>query len=375
MQLVYIFCSCLVLGLVFSQTFDLSEWRYLFTFFTNTFLAYIMIEVGLEFVLNKKKWKSYLKDYLVAMVAAALPWIFCFLYFIWLFKDNSWEELLLVSRFAAPTSSGILFSMLAAAGLAMTWLFKKVEILAILDDVDTMLLLIPLQFLLGGTRWALLSVAFFIVILVILAWKFLHQIRLPSGRIWLFVYGFLLAISLRWIAHQINVELEILLPAFVLGCMLYNPHDPRITGPKAYYHEHAFIEPEEKPLRLFDRTIKMLFMFLVGLLLPKIAFSTLNICMLVFHVSLITLLSNLGKCFPIFCYKNEASIKERIAVGIGMFPRGEVGAGILVLAIDHGITGYPITVSVLSLALNLLLTGVFISIVIRLVKKNVPNEL
>jgi len=52
-----------------------------------------------------------------------------------------------------------------------------------------------------------------------------------------------------------------------------------------------------------------------------------------------------------------------------MFPRGEVGAGILVLAIEHGIHGYPLTISVLSLALNLLLTGLFVTIVVQLVKK------
>src|SRR6185503_17015300 len=150
MRLVYFFSSCLILGMVISQIFDLSMYTPLITFFTDICLSYIMIEVGLEFIMNKKEWRKYGKDYLVAALAASCPWIFCFLYFFYMFHDSSWEELLLIARFAAPTSSGILFAMLAAAGLAATWVFRKVEVLAILDDMDTVLLLIPLQFFLIG---------------------------------------------------------------------------------------------------------------------------------------------------------------------------------------------------------------------------------
>ena len=59
--------------------------------------------------------------------------------------SNSWTEALLAGRFAAPTSAGILFSMLAAAGLSGTWVFRKARVLAIFDDLDTVLLMIPLD--------------------------------------------------------------------------------------------------------------------------------------------------------------------------------------------------------------------------------------
>jgi hypothetical protein len=49
-----------------------------------------------------------------------------------------------------------------------------------------------------------------------------------------------------------------------------------------------------------------------------------------------------------------------------MWPRGEVGAGILVLSLNYGIGGPIVTVAMLSLALNLALTGVFILIVKKL---------
>ena len=78
---------------------------------------------------------------------------------------------------------------------------------------------------------------------------------------------------------------------------------------------------------------------------------------IVFHVIMISIVSNIGKMFPLFCYRNEATVKERLALSIGMWPRGEVGAGVLMISIGYGFGGPIVTISMLSLALNLVLTG------------------
>jgi hypothetical protein len=49
-----------------------------------------------------------------------------------------------------------------------------------------------------------------------------------------------------------------------------------------------------------------------------------------------------------------------------MWPRGEVGAGVLVVALGYGIGGLPLAVGGLCLAVNLVLTGGFIWVVKRL---------
>jgi Kef-type K+ transport system membrane component KefB len=90
------------------------------------------------------------------------------------------------------------------------------------------------------------------------------------------------------------------------------------------------------------------------------------------YVLIVTVLANLGKMFPAFTYRKEAHWKERLAVAIGMWPRGEVGAGVLVISLGYGLGGPLVTVAVLCLALNLLLTGFFIWIVKRLLK-NTPT--
>ena len=92
----------------------------------------------------------------------SLSWIFVALYYMFVLlpdiywsSGEAWKENLLLSRFTAPTSAGILFTMLAAAGLKASWVYKKVQVLAIFDDLDTILLMIPLQIMMVGLRWQL----------------------------------------------------------------------------------------------------------------------------------------------------------------------------------------------------------------------------
>lgn len=353
---VFIYSGLLMAGMVGSQILNLDSMRGFLTTLTMICLSYIMIEVGLEFTIDKKRLKSYGTDYLVAATAAAFPWVFCAGYFVWVFGTD-WKEALLVGRFAAPTSAGVLFTMLAAAGLASTWVFKKARILAIFDDLDTVLFMIPLKMIIVGLKPELGFVVVVIFLLLIAAYKWLHALRIPTGKGWLLVYGVLIAFICEGFYRATHVHLEVLLPAFVLGCVTYFSHKEALED-----HETSYWESN------LDRGIKCLFMFLVGMSLPKIQMQGISWPMVTGHILALTLLSNLGKCYASFCYKEEATLRERIALSVGMFPRGEVGAGVLLVSIGYGMTGFPVTVAALSLALNLLLTGVVIAVIIKLIE-------
>ena len=89
MKKVLIFSILLIIGLIGSQLLPslflesyhtISE---VVTVLTLTGLAFIMIHVGYEFELDKTKLRSYGWDYVVAMTAAAFPWIFVALYFVY----------------------------------------------------------------------------------------------------------------------------------------------------------------------------------------------------------------------------------------------------------------------------------------------------
>ena len=47
--------------------------------------------------------------------------------------------------------------MLAAIGLKSSWIYKKIQVLAIFDDLDTILLMIPLQIMMIGLRFHLIT--------------------------------------------------------------------------------------------------------------------------------------------------------------------------------------------------------------------------
>lgn len=401
MRKVLLYSGLLVVGLVFSQLVPgwlepqaADTWATGVRWLTMIALAFIMIHVGLEFSIDKSNVRKYAWDYIVACTAAGFPWIFAAVYFVFVFHpqdqwwtSHTWTESLLTGRFAAPTSAGVLFSMLAAAGLVSTWLFVKARILAIFDDIDTVLFMIPLKMMMVGLKWQLAVVVLLMLAQLWLAWKYLHRWALPSRWFNVLVYAFILFVGCELIYQgskaidvKVPIHLEILLPAFVLGCMIRPRHGHGLAqaeGVATEHHgsHHAKVDEHERSEAIAGTTVSAVFMILVGLSMPAVGTmvkpgETLDWGMIALHVAIVTALSNLGKMFPAFCYRKEAPLRERVAVAIGMWPRGEVGAGVLVVSLSYGIGGPMVIVAMLSLALNLLLTGVFIIIVKRLMGSN-----
>lgn len=385
MKRVLLFSVLLVVGLVVSQYLDLIVGDSAIAgeavrILTMVMLGFIMIHVGYEFEIDRSRLKSYGYDYLVAATTAAFPWILCSVYFVFAFYDSSvwgsfdtWTETLLAGRFAAPTSAGVLFSMLAAAGLSATWYFKKIRILAIFDDLDTVLLMIPLKMLIVGLRWQLAVIVVLMVIMLWLAWKYLHRWKIPMAWQWVLGYAATIALVSEIIYKAsksfndvVPIHIEVLFPAFVLGCLMARPagHDPHVDDTRDGHQEGPESPKEQKVATIISAG----FMVLVGLSMPPIELAGGSWEWIAIHVLVVTVLANVGKMFPLFVYRKEASWRERLAICIGMWPRGEVGAGVLIISLGYGIGGEMVTVAVLSLALNLLLTGVFILFVKRLLK-------
>jgi Kef-type K+ transport system membrane component KefB len=404
MRKVLLYSLLLVLGLIASQ-FLRGRGGAVVAPLTAVALAFIMIHVGYEFEIDKSRPRQYAWDYFVAATAASLPWLLCALWFafamapieLWSHPDL-WREAMLEGLFASPTSAGVLFSMLAAAGLGATWLFKKARVLAIFDDLNTILLLIPLKAMMIGLKWQLIVIALITLGLLWLAWRYLDRLRWRITWPWVFSYaiGIVLIseavyIGTRQFDPAEPIHVEVLLPAFALGCMLRTPQgqDPHRDDAT----EGCEPGPEARREQRVSTIVSACFMVLVGLSMPPIVASAGDQVevhpalryegvapelleqtrafpgwgVIALHVVMVTLLSNIGKMFPAFVYKREAPFRHRLALAIGMFPRGEVGAGVLVIALSYGLAGPALTVAVLSLALNLLLTGAFIVVVKKLI--------
>ncbi|WP_276921285.1 sodium:proton antiporter [Bacteroides stercorirosoris] len=336
-------------------------------------LGFIMINVGREFEVDKSRWQTYAKDYFVAMATAAMPWFLIAIYYIFILLPpeywNSWEawkENLLLSRFAAPTSAGILFTMLAAIGLKSSWIYKKIQVLAIFDDLDTILLMIPLQIMMIGPRWQLLVIIFIVFVLLSFGWKKLSKYNMRQDWKVILLYSVLVfaatqslyLITKNLYGEEASIHIEVLLPAFVLGMVM----------------KHKEIDTAWE--RKASTGISFIFMFLVGMSMPPLQGISLSgdaagmvsvtgsqemmpWVLIIIHVIMVSLLSNVGKLFPVFFYRDR-KLSERLALSIGMFTRGEVGAGVIFIALGYNLGGPALVISVLTIVLNLILTGIFV---------------
>ena len=181
-------------------------------------------------------------------------------------------------------------------------------------------------------------------------------------------------IFVTWLVNRLfHIPIEVLLPAFVLGMVMR--------------HKHIDTPVERK----VSTGVSFLFMLLVGLSMPYFAgggmtaFSAHSVAeggapsilgsqpmmpwgTIAFHVVMVSLLSNVGKLVPIFFYRDRM-FEERLALSVGMFTRGEVGAGIIFIALGYHIGGPALIISVLTLVFNLILTGGFVVWVKRLAMK------
>lgn len=379
MRKVLSFSAFLVVGLFIAQYLpawsgsDYSTVKTVSNVLLYICLGFIMINVGREFEVDKSRWQTYAKDYFVAMATAAMPWFLIAIYYIFVLLPpeywdswEAWKENLLLSRFAAPTSAGILFTMLAAIGLKSSWIYKKIQVLAIFDDLDTILLMIPLQIMMIGPRWQLLVIILIVFLLLSFGWKKLSKYNMRQDWKAILFYSVLVfaatqslyLITKNLYGEDASIHIEVLLPAFVLGMVM----------------KHKDIDTAWE--RKASTGISFIFMFLVGMSMPH--FIGVNFAethtgthsvtgsqemmswgMILFHVVIVSFLSNIGKLCPMFFYRDR-KLSERLALSIGMFTRGEVGAGIIFIALGYNLGGPALVISVLTLVLNLILTGIFV---------------
>ena len=394
MKKVLSFSLMLMVGLVLSQLLPLfmgdsyDELKHMVEVMLGICLAFIMINVGREFEIDKSNVKVYVKDYLVAMLAAALPWIFIAAYYIfalmpqeWWGMGDTWKETLLLSRFAAPTSAGILFSMLAAMKLQKSWIYQKAQTLAIFDDLDTIILMVPVQVaMIGALNWQMMAMLTAIFGMFFIGWKYMSRFEMPQNWYAVFTYAVLVygttyliyTVTKHFFGDKGAVHIEVLLPAFIFGMIIKNRH------------------VEGKSEEVVSSFISIVFMLLVGMSMPLIdvtgaapaveksesliaSIPMMSGWQIALHVLAVTLLSNLGKLAPMLFYRDR-SLTERLALSIGMFARGEVGAGVIFIALGYNIGGPVLLISVLALVLNLILTIGFVYWVKHLAVKVEENQ-
>lgn len=197
MKKIFSFSLLLILGLVASQILPgmLGESYPAFRAGATTFLyvclSFIMINVGREFEIDKKRWRSYAEDYFIAMATAAVPWLLIALYYVFVLLParvlGQWRRLereSVVEPFCRSDFGRHPVHDARGLRLKRSWMYRKIQVLAIFDDLDTILLMIPLQILMIGLRWQLFVVVVIVFLLLWLGWKKLstYELRQVGGR-------------------------------------------------------------------------------------------------------------------------------------------------------------------------------------------------
>jgi len=231
----------------------------------------------------------------------------------------------------------------------------------------------------------------------------MHKLKIPTSWQWTMFYSLLVAVVCEAIHFGTTslelvetVQLEVLLPAFVLGCMARHGHDSHLKLPEAKGRSRWGIRLGEDEVATI---ISAVFMVLVGLSMPPL-FSEpeavghrrllgagrllggefddgddddvqhMDAWTILMHVVAVSFFMVVGKMFPTLCYRKEASIRTRLALSLGMCPRGEVGAGVIVISLNFGVSGPAVSIAVLCLALNLVLSSGFVMAVKILAAKD-----
>ena len=150
--------------------------------------------------------------------------------------------------------------MLAAIGLKSSWIYKKIQVLAIFDDLDTILLMIPLQIMMIGPRWQLLVIILIVFLLLSFGWKKLSKYNMRQDWKAILFYSVLVfaatqslyLITKNLYGEDASIHIEVLLPAFVLGMVM----------------KHKDIDTAWE--RKASTGISFIFMFLVGMSMPPL---------------------------------------------------------------------------------------------------------
>merc|ERR550537_1919001 len=176
-----------------------------------------MIHVGLDFEIVRWRLPRYISDFIVAICLFLAPMALTFLYLSWSEGAMDFNLGLHASMFTGPTGAGMLISLMQAADLKGTWVFKKAIVLAIWGQIVVVVFSLVLFFAFAKLLFLIPMVG-----LLAFAWCRVHRFVIPHTWPWVLLYAFVIgtacgwSLELRWVAI-------VLIPSFTLGVVIHNP--------------------------------------------------------------------------------------------------------------------------------------------------------
>lgn len=294
---------------------------YILDVFSRYGVILLLFLVGLETSIDELKRTGFVATR-VALVGVAAPMVLGFIVAYFLMPNATYQSDLFVAATLSATSIGITARVLKELNQLHTRESKTILGAAMLDDVLGLILLaVVSSIVLSGSvdvmvvlRIILSSLLFFVGVVLLGPWvlrKTIHFFRfLEPWESKLFI-SFLFVMALSWLASF--AQLAAIVGAFAAGVVLHDDyfkqHDPNQTESRTI---HDLISPLES-------IFAPLFFMSIGIQVKLETFYSWNVLVLSSGLLLAAILGKLVS--GLGANKKD----DRLLIGIGMLPRGEVG--------------------------------------------------
>ncbi|CZJ47691.1 cation:proton antiporter [Legionella pneumophila] len=294
---------------------------YVVDIFSRYGVIFLLFMVGLETSLSDLK-KTGKESILVAVIGIVAPMILGFVVACFIIPNSSYKINLFIGATLSATSIGITASVLKEMNKLSTREARTILGAATLDDILGLIILaVVSSIVISGAvsimvvmKIIILALLFFIGTLFMgpfVLRKAVDLFRfLEPWESKLFI-SFLFIMALAWLASFI--QLAAIIGAFAAGVIL---HDDYFGEQKAHHKDHRSIHHLVSPL---ETILAPMFFTLIGIQVKLETFYDWNVIVLAGGLSVAAilgkLLSGLGA--------NRRD--DRLLIGIGMLPRGEVG--------------------------------------------------
>lgn len=299
---------------------DLIKIGYILDILSRYGVIFLLFMVGLESSFEELKQVGK-EAFKVAFIGVIMPIILGYATAFWLLPHASFNTALFVAATLSATSIGITARVLTEMKQLHTREAKTILGAAMLDDVLGLIILAVVSSIVvnGQLNWLMMiqvtisALLFFVGVVLLGPWILrltVKQFRLfEAWEAKLFV-SFLFVMLMSWVATLIG--LASIIGAFAAGLVIHDGFFSEETHKPGSFGIKELVAP-------LEAILAPLFFMLIGIQVKLEAFLDWHV---LFAAGALTLAAILGKIVSgIGAHKKD----DRLLVGIGMMPRGEVG--------------------------------------------------
>ena len=301
----------------------------------------LLFEVGLESTVGDMLQVG-ARSLAVAVLGVVAPWVLGWAVGVFMLPQHSVYAHVFLGAILTATSVGITARVLRDLGRAQAPEARIILGAAVIDDILGLVILAVVANLIGAANtgaalsWGAVSIVigkamvFLVGALSLGLWLSPHVFRVTArlrGRGILLATGLVFCFLLSWLASVIG--LAPIVGAFAAGLVLEQGHYHQFTEKG----EHTLVELV-KPIASF---LVPVFFVLVGMTVEIAAFANRGVLGL---ATLLTVAAIVGK--QLCALGGLGAPLDRLSIGIGMIPRGEVGLIFANIGLGLAINGVPV---------------------------------